>query len=239
MNACAADPGGPVDRTVRAARAPIRAAARGTTVSSRPVESSPIGGPRRAFAAAIVALFVAGVAAFGSGVGIYVKAAAGQALLHLAWMRSAAAGAPVKPWPWADTHPVARLRVPGLYVDEFVLAGASGRTLAWGPGHLDDSAPPGAPGNTVLSAHRDTHFCFLRRVVPGDAIALELPGGGARQYRVREVFVADVRTLRIPRDTAVPTLTLVTCWPFDALVPGGPLRYVVVAEAAGWPRASL
>ena len=214
MNACAADRGGPVDRTVRAARAPIRAAA-------------------------IVALVVAGVAAFGSGVGIYVKAAAGQALLHLAWMRSAAAGVPVKPWPWADTHPVARLRVPGLYVDEFVLSGASGRTLAWGPGHLDDSAPPGAAGNTVLSAHRDTHFRFLRRVVPGDAIALELPGGGARQYRVREVFVADVRTLRIPRDTAVPTLTLVTCWPFDALAPGGPLRYVVVAEAAGRPRASL
>ena len=36
----------------------------------------------------------------------------------------------------------------------------------------------------------------------------------------------------IPRDTAVPTLTLVTCYPFDAINPGGPLRYVVVAEAA-------
>jgi sortase A len=38
------------------------------------------------------------------------------------------------------------------------------------------------------------------------------------------------------RDTSVlttspgPTLTLITCYPFDAVVPGGPLRYVVVAD---------
>ena len=237
----AADRGGPIDRAVRAARTWIRGAARGTTGSSRPVESSPIGGARsrRAFSAAIAALVAAGLLACGSGAYVYAKAVAGQALLHVAWLRGAQGAAPAKPWPWADTHPIARLRVPALDVDEFVLAGASGRTLAWGPGHLDDSAPPGAAGNTVLSAHRDTHFRFLQRVVPGDAIALELPGGGVRHYRVREVRVADVRTLRIPRDTAVPTLTLVTCWPFDALAPGGPLRYVVVAEAAGGPRPSM
>jgi len=186
-------------------------------------------------ALSILALALAGLAAFGSGLYIYAKAAAGQALLQWAWSRSATTGAPVKPWPWADTHPVARLRVPGLGVDEFVLAGASGRTLAWGPGHLDESAPPGAAGNAVFSAHRNTHFRFLQRVVPGDVIVIELASGGGHHYRVRDVFVADVRSLRIPRDTPVPTLTLVTCYPFDALVPGGPLRYVVVAEAAGPP----
>jgi sortase A len=47
---------------------------------------------------------------------------------------------------------------------------------------------------------------------------------------VRERYVADVRTLRLPRNTAVPTLTLVTCYPFDAVVPGGPLRLVVIAD---------
>jgi sortase A len=30
----------------------------------------------------------------------------------------------------------------------------------------------------------------------------------------------------------MPTLTLVTCYPFDAIVPGGPLRYAVTAVAA-------
>lgn len=239
MIAYAADRGGPIDRAARAARTPIRAAARGTAATSRPVESSPIGGARRVLAWAIAALAIAGTAAFGSGLYIYAKAVAGQVLLHWAWARSASSGAPAKPWPWADTYPVARLRVPGLDIDQFVLAGASGRTLAWGPGHLDDSAPPGAAGNTVLSAHRDTHFRFLQRVVPGDAIVLERPGGARSHYRVRDVFVADARSLRLPRDTPTPTLTLVTCYPFDALVPGGPLRYVVVAEAEGRERPTL
>jgi sortase A len=188
---------------------------------------------------AIVMLATAGAATMGSGVYIYAKAALGQALLQHAWSRTAAGNAPVKPWPWADTHPLARLRVPHLDVDEVVLSGASGRTLAWGPGHLDDSAPPGAEGNTVLSAHRDTHFRFLQRVVPGDAIVIERPGGAHVDYRVRDVFVADARTLRIPRDPTVPTLTLVTCYPFDALAPGGSLRYVVVAYADDGQRTTL
>ena len=34
-------------------------------------------------------------------------------------------------------------------------------------------------------------------------------------------------------DRGLDELTLVTCWPFDAVAPGGPLRYVVVAEADG------
>jgi sortase A len=186
----------------------------------------------------VATLVLAGTLACGSGAYLYAKAAAGQRLLQWAWARSAADGAPAKPWPWADTHPIARLLVPAQGVDQFVLAGASGRTLAWGPGHLDASAAPGTAGNTVLSAHRDTHFRFLRRLVPGDAIAIETRDGTRRHYRVRDIAVTDVRTLRIPRDTAVPTLTLVTCYPFDALVPGGPLRYVVVAEADGGGRGA-
>jgi sortase A len=121
--------------------------------------------------------------------------------------------------------------VDGRNADVLVLAGASGRTLAWGPGHLDDSAPLGSAGNAVLSAHRDTHFRFLRDMAAGDAIGVELPDGRQYRYRVREAYVADVQALRLPRNTAVPTLTLVTCYPFDTIVPGGPLRYVVVAEA--------
>src|SRR5437773_12202841 len=47
------------------------------------------------------------------------------------------------------------------------------------------------------------------------------------QDRVRDIAIVDARELAMPRDTEYPTLTLVTCYPFDALVPGGPLRYVV------------
>jgi len=187
----------------------------------------------RAMIGLVAALAFVGVLLAGGGAWLYVKAVAGQWLLERAWARSATDGTPVKPWPWADTHPVARLIAPAQGVDEIVLAGASGRTLAWGPGHYDGSALPGAEGNAVLSAHRDTHFRFLQRLVPGDTLSIETRDGARRHYRVRDVAVVDVRALHIPRDTVVPTLTLVTCYPFDAVVPGGPLRYVVTAEADG------
>jgi sortase A len=187
---------------------------------------------RRAASITCIALLLASAACLGSAFYLHAKATVGQWLLHRAWARENAEGSTAKPWPWADTHPIARLRVPAQGVDLLVLAGASGRTLAWGPGHLDDSAPPGAMGNAVLSAHRDTHFRFLRDLAIGDRLIVELPGGVRRDYRVRATTIADVRALRIPREASSPTLTLVTCYPFDALRPGGQLRYVVIAEAA-------
>jgi sortase A len=197
-------------------------------------ESSPLGGARltqRALGTLVALLAIAGAVCFGDAVWIHAKARLGQWLLQRAWDGQRATGDSVKPWPWADTFPIARLTVESLHADVLVLAGASGRTLAWGPGHLDDSAPLGSAGNAVVSAHRDTHFGFLRNAVAGDDIAVELASGARHRYRVRETYIAEAQTLRLPRNPAVPTLTLVTCYPFDALVPGGPLRYVVVAEA--------
>jgi len=193
-------------------------------------ESSPSGGGRW-LAAIVTALALAGLASLAGGGWLYAKAIAGQWLLERAWTK-AQDGHPAPPWPWADTRPVARLIVPSVDGDVLVLEGASGRTLAWGPGHLDASAPLGSGGHAVVSAHRDTHFRFLRDVAVGDEVLVELPDGARRHYRVRRTYVADARTLALPRTTLVPTLTLVTCHPFDALVPGGPGRYVVVAEAS-------
>lgn len=187
----------------------------------------------RLLALALVALLaMAGAASFGRGAYIFAKAQLAQLLLHRAWEHTRATGAASRPWPWADTHPVARLAAPGLDADVLVLAGASGRTLAFGPGHLDGSALPGDAGNAVITAHRDTHFRFLGRVAPGDELTVERSDGAVRRFRVRASYVADARELNLPRDTPVPTLTLVTCYPFDTLAPGGSLRFVVVAEAA-------
>jgi sortase A len=36
----------------------------------------------------------------------------------------------------------------------------------------------------------------------------------------------------IRSETGATALVLLTCWPFDALVPGGPLRYVVTGRAS-------
>ena len=235
-----ADRGGPFVGASRPARNWMRAAAPGIAFRCVPRhESSPIGRGGKTIqnrrpwpAICITLLAVAGAASFGGGAYLHAKAQLAQWLLHAAWIETRETGAAVKPWPWADTHPVVRLVAPAQDADVLVLAGASGRTLAFGPGHLDGSALPGDAGNAVVTAHRDTHFRFLRTMNPGDELVVERAGGGTRHFRIRGMYVTDYRELRLPRDTAVPTLTLVTCYPFDALTPGGPLRYVVVAEAA-------
>jgi sortase A len=156
------------------------------------------------------------------------KAELAQVLLQRAWQRHLQTGAVYKPWPWADTAPVARLRVPRLAVDEIVLRGDSGRSLAFGPGWAESSARPGEPGLSVISAHRDTHFAFLRELADGDAIRIETLGGSAA-YRVVSTRIVDARQEDIALLADVDALVLVTCYPFDALDARGPLRYVVNA----------
>ncbi|HEX2164200.1 MAG TPA: class GN sortase [Thermoanaerobaculia bacterium] len=173
----------------------------------------------------------AGLVLAARGAWIPAKAALAQVLLAGAWERAAAGGERPRPWPWADTWPVARLDLPGPGRPLVVLAGASGRTLAFGPGHVDGTAAPGEDGNVVLAGHRDTHFRALAGLSRGDAVELEAPGGGRRRYRVVETAVVDHRDTRALAPSEGARLTLVTCWPFDAVRPGGPLRWVVVAEA--------
>jgi sortase A len=163
---------------------------------------------------------------------IHAKARLAQYLMHAAWERALRGEREPRPWPWADTWPVARLIAPRQRVEVFVLAGATGRTLAFGPGHLFGTAPPGAPGNSVISAHRDTHFAFLRHLARGDELLVETADGARRRYLVNDTAVVDRRDLRATRPEPVPRLTLITCYPFDAVNPGGPLRYVVRATGA-------
>jgi sortase A len=167
----------------------------------------------------------------GRAVTIEAKAHLAQRLIRRAWRQASAGAGDVRPWPWADTHPVARLLVPGRGVDTFVLAGASPRTLAFGPGHVDGTARPGFPGNAVISGHRDTHFAFLRRLRSGDVVEIEQRNGGRRRFVVTGARVVDRRDLSVTADGGDTRLTLVTCFPFDAIRPGGPLRYVVEARS--------
>ena len=176
-------------------------------------------------------LSLIGVWELGHGAWIHAKAWLAQLLLQRAWERTLRGEAAAKPWPWADTWPVARLRVPAHGVDLIVLSGVSGRTLAFGPGHAPDSAPPGAPGTEIVTAHRDTHFRFLERVRPGDEVLVEAPGGPIVRFLVQELSVVDSRSAVIHRNPRTAALVLMTCYPFDALVAGGPLRYVVTARA--------
>ena len=188
---------------------------------------------RLPLAAAAVVLIAGGLWQLGGAGWIHAKAWLAQGLMEASWAASlarAGTGAgPVRPWPWADTWPVARLEAPGLGIARIVLDGASGRTLAFGPGPMAGTAAPGTPGHAVLSGHRDTHFRFLKDLAPGDALRVQRPDGGWRDYRITGTEVIDARAARLAPDDGRPVLSLVTCYPFDALTPGGPLRYVVTA----------
>ena len=161
---------------------------------------------------------------------IHAKAHLAQALLHRSWERAQAGGVEEKPWPWADTWPVARLSLPGGS-EHIVLAGATGRNLAFAPGHLDGSSEPGGGGTCVIAGHRDTHFSDLDGLEKGQAVTIEDEKGWQSRYLVtRTAVVEDVDTWVITENEG-PTLVLVTCWPLDSLLPGGTQRYVVWAEA--------
>jgi sortase A len=183
---------------------------------------------RRALA---IVLCVVGVVLTASGARIYVKAALAQALLQGAWAKATAGESNARPWPWADTWPVARLRSPDHDVDLIVLAGATGASIAFAPGHITGTAAPGQAGNVGIAAHRDTHFAFLERLRTGEHLWLDLPDGRRRGFVVERLDIvhqSDTSSLAATGDR----LTLVTCFPFHAAVPGGPWRYVVQARAS-------
>jgi len=166
----------------------------------------------------------------GSASYIHAKAILAQVLLETAWDKTIHGQQEVKPWPWADTWPISRLDVPSLGIDRIVLAGASGSSLAFGPGHLFGSSSPGQQGNIVIVGHRDTHFRFLKAIQQGEIIQLQTVTGDTLQYEVIETKIADKRETKYLASTQEDKLTLITCYPFDAIRPGGPLRYLVIAK---------
>ena len=185
---------------------------------------------------------VAGVCLTGRSVYLHAKAALAGVLIRRAWQVTARSGEPHPPWPWADTHPVARLRIPRLGYDEIVLEGATPRTLAFGPARLLSGAAFGGPGNLELAGHRDSWFEPLEVVALGDTIELEWYDSRRAELRTRTYIVEDIRVVA-PEDvgqlapTSDDALTLVTCFPFGRS-PRSPQRYIVRALPVGPSRST-
>ena len=177
-----------------------------------------------------------------AGLWIPAKAWLAQQLLDKAWAETDAGLGQEKPWPWADTWPIARLTLPRQGKSFVVLEGASGQSLAFGPGHLEASAAPGTNGTIVIAGHRDTFFHSLGHVKKGDPVDLQAPRKGSVRYRVVSTRVVDSRKTAldlIGTRRGPQRLILVTCYPFDAVMPGGPLRYVVTAVPEGAAKGAI
>ena len=187
--------------------------------------------PEWLLAIAALAMLAAGAWFVGDAAWIKGKAVLAQVLIQRAWAANVDDGRPSeRPWSWADTTPVGRLEFVRQRRSMIVLAGDSGRILAFGPGQRPGSARPGKAGNSVISAHRDTHFAILEDVRLGDLVKAENIEGRTVTYRVDALDVVDEHDLAVTEQRGIDRLTLVTCWPFDAIAPGGPWRYVVTAS---------
>ena len=177
----------------------------------------------------VFVLLAGGGFLFADGCWIRTKAVMAQLLMRHAWEESLSSGENTKPWPWADSWPVARLQVERLGVDLIVLEDVSGESLAFGPGHLPGSSSPGSNGHCVLAAHRDTSFYFLKDIEVGDVVTLQGLDGSWKSFRVFSMAVREAENLYL-QESDQPTLTLLTCYPFQALQPNPSLRYLVFTE---------
>jgi LPXTG-site transpeptidase (sortase) family protein len=80
----------------------------------------------------------------------------------------------------------------------------------------------------VYSAHRDTHFRFLKSVAIGDELEVTRSDGRTFRYRADRTSVVRFDASGIDPLTDGYELVLSTCFPFDALT-SGPDRYLVHA----------
>lgn len=181
-------------------------------------------------------ILIGGVCLTGRAAYLHAKASLAGVLIRRAWEQSVQSGRPHAPWAWADTHPIARLRIPRLGYDEIVLEGATGRTLAFGPARMIDGAGVGEPGNLLLAGHRTSWFRSLEGIAKGDKIEIEWfdthRGLHRRTYAVNVVRVVEPQDTTLLAPTPGDALTLITCYPFGHS-PRSPQRFVVRASPLG------
>jgi sortase A len=172
--------------------------------------------------------FLGATVMLGKSCWITLKAEVSQILLDRAFTQSIATGEKVKPWGWADTWPVAKVRISRIGAEAIVLHGATGEALAFGPAYLPDTPMPGERGTSVIAAHRDTHFAFLKDVVVNDRIDITRNDGLTFTYQVTNLRVAKWNASGIDRHATGHRLVLSTCFPFDG-VTRGEERFIVEA----------
>jgi sortase A len=123
---------------------------------------------------------------------------------------------------------VGKLIAPRLGLSATVLEGSDDGTLAKAAGHIEDTPLPGRSGNVGIAGHRDTIFRALRRVKPGEEFDVKTADGLFR-YRVTRTLIVKPEDVYVLDPTPQPTLTLVTCWPFQ-FIGHAPKRFIVQAE---------
>ena len=130
----------------------------------------------------------------------------------------------------AGPAPLAILRIPRIHFEAPVLEGTDDISLNRGVGHIEETARPGADGNSGIAGHRDGYFRGLKDIGPGDVIELETVRA-TEVYRVDRTWIVGPEDVSVLDPTPIRSLTLVTCYPFY-FVGSAPQRFIVRAVLA-------
>lgn len=135
---------------------------------------------------------------------------------------------PIRPTSLAIGEPIGTLEIVRVGLAGVVVEGDDTAVLDAAIGHLPDTPLPWNNGNSALAAHRDALFKPLERVRVGDLVRLRTPHG-TLDYRVRETLIVGPEDLWVLDPTPIPTLTLISCYPFR-YVGAAPQRFIVRAD---------
>lgn len=116
-----------------------------------------------------------------------------------------------------DGSVMARIQIPSIGVDQYVVEGTGSTDLEKGPGHYQGTAAPGQAGNVAIAGHRTTFgapFNRLGQLRPGAPVVLTTTAGQRLVYQVSEMPRSVAPTdLTILNDVGDDRLTLTTSDP--------------------------
>ena len=135
----------------------------------------------------------------------------------------------IKPWPWADTFPIAELVFQRIDKRIVVLNGGDPTTLAFSAGAIAPFNQPAAIKPFVVAGHRDSHFAFLEDIAIKDIVSLVDARGKMQHYQVESIDIVDATIGQFPLVADERSLVLITCYPFKGITNSADERYVITA----------
>jgi len=165
------------------------------------------------------------------------KALLSEQLISYSWHQTIDLQQKIKPWPWADTYPIAELSFLRLNKSIVVLNGGDPTTLAFSAGAIAPFNQANSTQPFVVAGHRDSHFSFLDEVFMNDIISLADKHGQSQLYQVEAIDIVDASTGELPVLADDSSLVLITCYPFTSIRNAATLtgndkneRYVITAK---------
>lgn len=156
----------------------------------------------------------------------YMKGICAQLLLEKAWSITKRTGDSSKAWSWADTLPVAKLKIPVINLNQIILDGEEIEAMAFGPAIIESSLES---KNVIIAGHRDSFFRNLGELKEGDIIKLEKVGKKL-SYKISNIIITDPLDIKWLEPSFNDRITLITCYPFN-FIGEAPMRYVLVGES--------